>query len=119
MARASGSLVIPQGGTLDEAFTFYPDGQLVSLASGYTAVMQIRSDTADNGGTVYATLSTANSGIVLGANGSVRLYMSDDDTADLDFDQAKGDLEITRTSDSKVFKPVLFDVTLEREYTRS
>jgi len=66
------SFSVDPGADLDKTFTYYKGGVLFNF-TGYTALMEIRSAP---GGTVYATLSTANGRIVLGGvAGTLRLIV--------------------------------------------
>jgi len=66
------SFFVDPGADLDKTFTYYKSGSLFNF-TGYTALMQIRDAP---GGTILATLSTANGRISLGgAAGTCRLIV--------------------------------------------
>lgn len=84
---------IDQGATLGKVFTIKnSDGTLFNLA-GYAAVFEAKTTYSDESPII--SLTTENGGIVLGgADGTVTLVMSADDTAALDFNQAIYNLDL-------------------------
>jgi len=81
-------LKIYQGGTFREGFIYKNRLKKPYDLTGYRARMQIR----ENGGLV-TDLSTENGGIVLGGiAGTIDLYISDEDTAKMNFSSAVYDL---------------------------
>jgi hypothetical protein len=84
--------------------------------------MQIRSGYADDGGTVYITLSNPSvngTGIDFGGtDGMIYIKISDTDTESLDFDTAIYDLELTDTNTGKVIRLLQGTVKLSKEVTR-
>jgi hypothetical protein len=66
--------------------------------TGWTARMQIRSEIDST--TVLISLTTENGGIALGDDaGTIELYISAEDTADIDWDCAVYDLELVNIDD--------------------
>lgn len=127
-------LTIYQGSTFNETWTFYDDAAATVLTdwTGYTAAMKIRKDfgepvllTLTNG-----TPSSSVSAIALGgALGTVRIYITDEDTAALAHTgftattepdgsityTARYDLELTLAGET--FREAMGVVTLSREVT--
>ncbi len=87
--------------------------------TGFTARLQVRETVEST--TTLLSLTTENGGITLGdAAGTITLYVSAADTADLDFDAAVYDLEIISDDDPAVVTRILYgDVSLSREVTRA
>lgn len=83
---------------------------------GYTARMQIREKVTSE--TVIAELTVQNSGIILdNQNKTIQLYMSAQQTKNLDFKSAVYGLEL-ESSGGEVFTMLSGSVTLVREVTR-
>jgi hypothetical protein len=85
--------------------------------TGWTAHLQIRSTYADYGGTIYADLTNANGGLVLGGSaGTIQVVMPASQTTALGFDRAVYDLKLTNPGGS-VTRLIQGTVTFSREVT--
>ena len=91
-------LVIEQGATFRRTFTWLTGTPSAPVnLTGYSARMQIRKTTASSA--VYATLTSANGGIVLGgAAGTIELFISAVDTAAYSWSTGVYDLELVAPS---------------------
>ena len=115
MPAAKYKLKIEQGSTLRQPFIWKAGGVPVNL-TGWTGRMQIRPDVASS--TVYATLTTANGGIVIdGASGTFSLYMAAPQTAALSFDTAVYDIELIALN-GDVIRIIQGEVVVSPEVTR-
>ena len=123
MAAGKYALLIEQGATLDIQLEYKDSNNNPIDLSFYDGSMQIRSDFADNNGTVYLTLSNPSvngTGIDFGGvdNNIIYIKISDTDTELLDFDTAIYDLELTDTDTGKVIRLLQGTVKLSKEVTR-
>lgn len=111
------NLRIRQGSTFAPPALIYfdPDGEPIDL-TGFTARAQLR-DPGDLS-VLFLTLTTENGGIVLGDDaGTIALFISAEDTADMSFDAAVWDLDLINGS---VIDTLLTGaVELTREITRA
>ena len=91
-----------------------PEGSLVDF-TGSTARLHVRSKYGATEKLIE--LTTENGGIELGADGSIQLSMTADDTADLTFSRGVYDLEIVPPT-GEPYKIIKGNVFLKREVTR-
>jgi hypothetical protein len=120
---ASGSrfdLVMVQGATFEKAFE-YKDSTKTSInLTGYTARLQVRSDT--DASTTLIELTTENNRITLNdpTTGVIQLYISAADTAALTFNTGVYDLELQHISSGRtiVENIVYGNVSLRKNVTR-
>ena len=122
MAAGKYALLIEQGATLDLQLEYKDsNGDPIDL-SNYHGRMQIRSDYADNGGTVYLQLTNpVNNGTGIdfgGSDGMIYIQISDTDTESLDFDTALYDLELVDNNTNKVIRLLEGTVKISKEVTR-
>lgn len=94
MAAEKLKLLIEQGATFRKSLTWKTGTPAAPVdLTGCTARMQIRADLEST--TPLITLTTENSGITLGDEaGTIELYISDTDTADMTWTQGVYDLEV-------------------------
>lgn len=86
------NMVCPQGSTFSKQLEYSIDGEPVDL-TGYTARMQVRETHKSK--VISASLNTENGGITLGgAQGTIELYLSDEDTAAMVAKQYVYDIEL-------------------------
>lgn len=104
---------IEQGATFRRTLTWKDqDGNPINL-TGASARLKAKKS---NGVELFSLTDT--DGITLGGtNGTIALYLSDEATAELDFDSARYDLEIVSPS-GEVTRLVRGTVTLQPEETR-
>jgi hypothetical protein len=120
---ASGSrfdLVMVQGATFEKAFE-YKDSTKTSInLTGYTARLQVRSDT--DASTTLIELTTENNRITLNdpTTGVIQLYISAADTAALTFNTGVYDLELQHVASGRtiVENIVYGNVSLRKNVTR-
>lgn len=120
---ASGSkfdLVMVQGATFEKSFE-YKDSAKVSInLTGYTARLQVRSDTDSS--TTLIELTTENGRITLNdpTTGVISLYISAVDTAALTFNTGVYDLELQHVASGRtiVENIVYGNVSLRKNVTR-
>ena len=120
---ASGSkfdLVMVQGATFEKAFE-YKDSTKTSInLTGYTARLQVRSDT--DASTTLIELTTENGRITLNdpTTGIIQLYISAVDTAALTFNTGVYDLELQHVASGRtiVENIVYGNVSLRKNVTR-
>ena len=118
MAAAQFDITIDQGATLQQTFKWTSDAGVGIDLTGYTAQMQVRSDYADNGGTIYLTLSSAAGTIVITpASGQIDLVVPPATTQGLTFTSGVYDLEVTSPT-GVVTRLVRGTATLSKEVTR-
>lgn len=85
--------------------------------TGWSAHLQIRSNYADFGGTIYADLSSASGGLVLGGTaGTIQVVIPASQTTTLGFNNAVYDLKMTNPSGS-ITRLIQGAVTFSREVT--
>jgi hypothetical protein len=112
MPAANYDILIEQGATYTQEFIWKDsDGDPVDLA-GYTARMKIRQLKTDN---VIVSL-TSGSGITLGNDGSITVYISAAATELLPLCKARYDLELV--SNGIVTRLIQGQVTISAEVTR-
>jgi hypothetical protein len=109
------NIVLPQGTTLSQVFTYSVDGTIVNL-TGYTARMQVREKHTST--TTILDLTTANGGIEInGPLGLITIKVSATDSALLPAKCFVYDLEIVSGS-SIVYRIVEGTFTVTPEVTR-
>lgn len=109
------NLTIYQGSTFRHTFALTADDLPLDLTN-WTARMQVRESVDD--ATVILELTTENGGITLGgALGTLELYVSPDDTADLAITKGVYDIELIDTNDD-VGRVIEGKVTVKKEVTR-
>lgn len=83
-----------EGATFRKRLTFYSDseGEVPVDLTGYTSELVIRTKPR---GASLLTLDTENDGITLDDEGNIELFISDEDTAALDWDSGVYDLTLT------------------------
>ena len=123
MAAGKYALLIEQGATLDIQLEYKDSNNVPIDLSLYDGNMQIRSNFADDNGTVYITLSNPSfdgTGIDFGGvdNNIIYIKIADVDTEALTFDTAVYDLELTDTDTGKVIRLLQGTVKLSKEVTR-
>jgi hypothetical protein len=92
MAAGTVDLIIEKGATFRKTFKWLNSAKQPIDISTWSGRMQIRTS---NYGSVIASLTTDNSGMVLGADGSVKLYISDTATSAITYQgNAVYDLEL-------------------------
>ena len=108
-------IVIEQGTGFSLSLTYEaPEGTFVDF-TGCTARMQVRVKFGAHA--TLLSLTTANGGITLGANGAMTLRMTAAATAALKFSRGVYDLEIVPSA-GEPYKIIKGNVFLKREVTR-
>lgn len=112
------NITIIQGATLDLLVTWRAgDPPAAVNLTGCTARMQIREKITSD--TALVSLTTENGGIVLGGTaGTIRRFMSAEDTAELDWKTGVYDLEI-EFADGTVRRLLAGSVVVSPEVTRA
>lgn len=120
---ASGSkldLVMVQGATFEKAFEWKDASKVNIDLTGYTARLQVRSETDSS--TSLLELTTENGRITLNdpTTGVIQLYVSAADTAALTFNTGVYDLELQHTASGRtiVDNIVYGSVSLRKNVTR-
>lgn len=109
-------LEIWQGKTFEKVFFFKDGNDNITRFDGYTARMQLRTTLAAT--EVAIELTTENDRIIINEeDGSVTLFISPDDTADLAIGSYKYDLELV-TASGRVYGPLYGKVKVKGEVTR-
>lgn len=86
------NMICPQGATFAKQLTYAIDGDPVDLTT-YTARMQVREKHTSK--TAVVSLTTENGGIALGDDeGTIDLYISDENTANISAKDYVYDLEL-------------------------
>jgi len=118
MAAGKLKLLIEQGATFRKLLTWKAGVPAVPVdLTGCTARMQIRADITST--TPLITLTTENGGITLGDTaGTIELYISDADTADITWTAGVYDLEII-LANTDVRRLLYGTVTVTPEVTRA
>lgn len=113
-------LVMVQGATFEKAFEWKDASKIAINLTGYTARLQIRSDTDSS--TTLLELTTENGRITLNdpTTGVIQLYVSAADTAALTFNTGVYDLELQHTASGRtiVDNIVYGSVSLRKNVTR-
>lgn len=113
-------LVMVQGATFEKAFEWKDSSKVPISLVGYTARLQIRSDTDSS--TTLLELTTENGRITLNdpTTGVIQLYVSAADTAALTFNTGVYDLELQHTASGRtiVDNIVYGTVSLRKNVTR-
>lgn len=111
-------LVMEQGATFDRTLTWTDSNDVLVPLTGLTARMMIRAKVLDTD--PLLTLTTENGRIVLTDPGSIRLLVSADDMAALDFKTGVYDLEIVDAgaTPDRVTRLLQGTISLSREVTR-
>lgn len=113
-------LVMVQGATFEKAFEWKDATKVAINLTGYTARLQIRSDTDSS--TTLLELTTENGRITLNdpTAGVIQLYVSAADTAALTFNTGVYDLELQHISSGRtiVENIVYGNVSLRKNVTR-
>jgi len=92
MAAGKVDLIIEKGATFRKTFKWLNSTKQAIDIHEYTGRMQIRSSTY---GSIIASLTTENGGLTLGADGTVKLYISDTATSAITYQgNAVYDLEL-------------------------
>jgi hypothetical protein len=115
MAAAKLDLTIEQGATFRRSFMLQ-DAGLPRDLSTHKGRMQIRAPLGSD--VVAADLTTENGGMVLGADGSIAVYIGATTTASMSFDKASYDLEIEGSTADDVERLLKGTVTLDKQVTR-
>ena len=106
---------IYQGATFNPTLTWKDENGTAINLTGYTARMQARVKITDTD--PFINLTTENGGITLGgAAGTVALYISAEDTADI-ADSGVYDLELV-SSGGEVNRLLMGNITLSKNVTR-
>lgn len=115
MSAGTFNLIIEQGATFHQVFTWKDsDGNLVPL-TGYIAKAQIREDYGD---AILLEFSTDDDTIVLGdTDGTITLHQEHDIMQELDFRTAKWDLFLEREIDEFTQPLLRGRVTLKKAVT--
>ena len=114
MTAARFKIKLEQGATYRRPFKWKSGGVLVDM-TGYTGRMHIRPDIDSSN--IIATLTTENGGITIFPSGTFTLFISDADTALLDFEEAVYDIELIAPN-GDVTRILEGIATLSREVTR-
>lgn len=113
-------LVMVQGATFEKTFEWKDSTKTAINLTGYTARLQIRSDTDSS--TTLIELTTENGRITLNdpTSGSIKLYISAADTAALTFNTGVYDLELQHIASGRtiVDNIVYGSVSLRKNVTR-
>lgn len=121
MAAGKYDFTIEQGATVDFSITYKDSvGNPINLTN-YQARMQLKPDYADNTSVTYLTLSSSlnadGTGLVITpSSGSIKIFISAQQSDLLTFDTSLYDLEIY--SGSYVFRLMEGNVKLKRSVTR-
>jgi hypothetical protein len=92
MAAGKVDIIIEKGATFRKTFKWLNSTKQPIDISSWSGRMQIRSSTY---GSIIASLTTENDGIILGADGTVKLYISDTATSAITYQgNAVYDLEL-------------------------
>lgn len=106
-----------QGKTFEKIFYFKDAQDNIIDLSGYTARMHVRPSVDSD--TITIELTTENDRIVVnGEDGSVTLYIADEDSEDVSAATYKYDLEIISGS-GRVYCPIYGSFKVKAEVTRS
>ncbi len=113
---ASLNIVIEQGATFNEVFTWKDTSNTLINLTGYSAQMQVRS-TKEDTVILWELSSTLGTIILGGVAGTITLYIDKSDTALFTFDSSVYDLELTDPSgrDRRLLKG---SVIIDTEVTR-
>jgi hypothetical protein len=115
-AKLSSPLCIEQGATFKQVFIWKTGSPANPVdLTGYKARMQARKTPPDS--TVFVDLTTENGGITLGADGSIRLYISADDTTEYKWRDGVFDLELIDTLGG-ITRLIQGAITVSEEVTR-
>lgn len=109
---------INEGADFSVTLTWQAGDPLAAVdLTGWTAHLQIRNTYADNGGAIYADLTSSGSGITLGGSaGTITIFLPAATTATLGFASAIYDLKMTSTGGA-VTRLIQGTVYLSQEVT--
>ena len=113
MPAANYDILIEQGATYRQEFVWKDSAGVAINLTGYTARMQVRQLKTE---TVLLSL-VQGSGITLGVNGSILIFVSATATTALPLVPARYDLEL-QSADGTVTRLIQGDVTISAEVTR-
>lgn len=115
-AKLPSPLCIEQGATFKQVFIWKTGNPAVPVdLTGYTARMQARPTPSDS--TIFLDLTTENGGITLGADGSIRLFVSSDETTAYTWKSGVFDLELIDATGT-VTRLIQGAITVSPEVTR-
>jgi hypothetical protein len=110
------NITIEQGATFRLRLTFKSGGVIVPLTN-QTARMHIRSSVPST--QILVALTSTNGGLTInGVNGTIDMFISDDDTAAFTFKQGVYDLELEDTVSGDVVRVLQGAVRVSPEVTR-
>tara|TARA_Y100000592_G_scaffold3268_1_gene4717 strand:+ start:2983 stop:3351 length:369 start_codon:yes stop_codon:yes gene_type:complete len=109
---AIANLTMDQGATFSTVITVYQDDNILDLA-GHTAAAQIRKSYSSSTSTAFTTAIDSTT-----STGKITLSLTPTQTAALEEGRYVYDLEITKTADSTVTRPIQGTVTVRPNVTR-
>ena len=109
---AIANLTMDQGATFSTVITVYQDDSILDLA-GHTAAAQIRKSYSSSSSTSFTTAIDSTT-----STGKITLSLTSTQTAALEEGRYVYDLEITKTADSTVTRPIQGTVTVRPNVTR-
>ena len=109
---AIANLTMDQGATFSTVITVYQDDNILDLA-GHTAAAQIRKSYSSSTSTAFTTAIDSTT-----STGKITLSLTSTQTAALEEGRYVYDLEITKTADSTVTRPIQGTVTVRPNVTR-
>ena len=109
---AIANLTMDQGATFSTVITVYQDDNILDLA-GHTAAAQIRKSYSSSTSTAFTTTIDSTT-----STGKITLSLTSTQTAALEEGRYVYDLEITKTADSTVTRPIQGTVTVRPNVTR-
>ena len=109
---AIANLTMDQGATFSTVITVYQDDNILDLA-GHTAAAQIRKSYSSSSSTSFTTAIDSTT-----STGKITLSLTSTQTAALEEGRYVYDLEITKTADSTVTRPIQGTVTVRPNVTR-
>tara|TARA_R100001591_G_scaffold4241_1_gene9779 strand:+ start:172 stop:540 length:369 start_codon:yes stop_codon:yes gene_type:complete len=109
---AIANLTMDQGSTFSTVITVYQNDSILDLA-GYSAAAQIRKSYSSSTSTAFTTAIDSTT-----STGKITLSLTSTQTAALEEGRYVYDLEITKTADSTVTRPIQGTVTVRPNVTR-
>ena len=109
---AIANLTMDQGATFSTVITVYQDDNILDLA-GHTAAAQIRKSYSSSSSTSFTTAIDSTT-----STGKITLSLTSTQTAALEEGRYVYDVEITKTADSTVTRPIQGIVTVRPNVTR-
>ena len=109
---AIANLTMDQGATFSTVITVYQNDSILDL-DGYSVAAQIRKSYSSSSSTSFTTAIASTT-----TSGQITLSLTSDQTAALEEGRYVYDVEITKTADSTVTRPIQGTVTVRPNVTR-